>query len=550
MLNTETGARETFSTQSYLGRAFCLCVLCLAIFQFSENTADPDLWAHVMFGEHLLQTGELMKTDPYSWTAYNYPWINHEVLSEAALGLAHRSLGGPGLLLLKMFMGGLTFGIALYLATRPMARATRVLAWAFGALAVVEISFGFAARPQIFTALALVLQLWITLQIHRGRWLWALALPVLFALWINTHGGALAGIVLLFATAGATTAQWLARKFWPVAARPWLDTECSPKIVLVLWASAFAATASLLINPWGYELVRWLVRSVMWLRPEVEEWNEAKLNWDHVAFYAWVLITVVGLVYSRLPRSLWKIAVLSFLGLIAFRSVRHTPLFCIAALALVPPYLADVFARFRHHFERLELLGRQPGVQKILAAILCLLSVGILLATGTLHKERAWTMEVPRSQYPVSAIKFIQQYQIHGNMLVMFDWGEMCMWELPDSPVSLDGRLDTSYPHDMIAAHWKFYNDEPSPNTVLKIERADYALLPVHLAGALTLMKQHGWHPVYVDNVAVVLVKSLEHFPKLNGLSKLMLPIQAGPEAVAGRVPFPDRPAPQIAGHP
>src|ERR1017187_5647261 len=59
--------------------AFVVCVICLAVFQFSENTADPDLWGHVLYGEHLLQTGHLARTDPYSWTAPGHEWINHEI---------------------------------------------------------------------------------------------------------------------------------------------------------------------------------------------------------------------------------------------------------------------------------------------------------------------------------------------------------------------------------------------------------------------------------------------------------------------------------------
>jgi hypothetical protein len=546
-METETGKLP--STQNNLRRAFCLCVLCLAIFQFSENTADPDLWAHVMFGEHFLETGKLMKTDPYSWTANGHEWINHEVLAEAALGLAHRWLGGTGLLLLKMLTGLLTFGIALSMSIRQMPRQARMVTWAFGALAVVEISFGFAARPQIFSALALAMQLWITQQIHRGRWQWALALPPLFMLWINTHGGVLAGIVLLFVTAAATTIQWLLKKSGPAAFRLWLDEECSPRTVAVLWISAAAAAVSMLVNPWGFGLIRWLVASVLWLRPEIAEWNATKLNWDHNAFFACALLAVVAFVFSRQPRSLWKIGVTMFLCLMAIRSVRHTPLFCIAALAFVPPYLADVLRRFRPHFQRLEELGRQPGIRKILTAVLFLTSAGILLATGTLHKEKAWTMEVPCGQYPVAAVKFIQEHELRGNLLVFFDWGEMCLWELPDSPVSLDGRLDTCYPRDVIAAHWKFYNAEPVSKKALDIDRADYALLPVHLAGALALMKQDDWQPVYFDNLAVVLVKNPGQFPKLNGLTKLTLPIQGGPRATEGRAAFPNLPAPQITLH-
>ncbi|HTY88904.1 MAG TPA: hypothetical protein VMB80_15675 [Candidatus Acidoferrum sp.] len=543
MPSTETGSASAPAAPgaSAWRRAFCLCVLCLAIFQFSENTADPDLWAHVLFGRQFLQTGALMQTDPYSWTANGHAWINHEVLAEAALGLAHRWWGGTGLLLLKMAVGLLTFGLALSMALRSMNQSARPMAWAFGALAVVEISFGFAARPQIFTALALAVQLWILQQIHRGRWQWVLALPPLFVFWINTHGGVLAGALLLFVAAAATTAQWLFQTHGAAALVSTPDQKLSVRVVVILWISAAVATASLLVNPWGAGLVRWLIGSVLWLRPEIAEWNSTVLAWDHAAFFCCALLAVVAFLCSRRPRSWWQIAVTAVLGLMAFRSVRHTPLFCIAALAFVPPHLADVLQRFRAHFWRWEELGQRPGVKKTLTTILWLASIGILAATFTLHKERAWTMEVPRRQYPVSAVQFIHEHGLRGNLLVFFDWGEMCIWELPDSRVSLDGRLDTCYPRDLIDAHWKFYNGEPAAETGLDLGRADFALLPANLAGTLTLVKQSGWVPVYLDGLAVVLVKNPNQFPKLNGLT---LPVQGGPPAIQGRAPFPASPPP------
>jgi hypothetical protein len=84
-------------------------VLALALYQFSENTADPDLWAHTLVGEHILLTGKLQNAEPYSWTAPGTPWINHELLAETALGAAHWLAGGTGILLLKMLVGFLDF---------------------------------------------------------------------------------------------------------------------------------------------------------------------------------------------------------------------------------------------------------------------------------------------------------------------------------------------------------------------------------------------------------------------------------------------------------
>lgn len=521
-----------------LRRAFVVCVICLAVFQFSENTADPDLWGHVLYGRDFLQSGQLMRTEPYSWTAPGHEWVNHEVLAEAAMALSFRALGGTGLLLLKIAAGLATFFIALSIATRRMDKKTRLVAWALGAVAVVEISFGFAARPQIFTALGLAMELWILRQVHCGKRGWALALPPLFALWINTHGGVLAGMIVLVAAAIATTCAGVLKKIAPGFIGSRFEEQATPKTGLWLWLFTGLSALALLANPYGFELIRWLVGSVRWLRPEISEWNPALPGWDHAAFFFCVALAAAAFVFSRRPRQLWEITVSVLLAAMALRSVRNTPLFCIAALAFVPPHLADALDRFRDQFRRLTELGRHPAGQKIFAALLLFASAGSVVATLALHKERAWTMEVPRRQYPVAAVQFIQQHELRGNLLVFFDWGEMCLWELPDSRVSIDGRLDTCYPPDVIAAHWKFYNAESFDSAALDVNRADFALLPSKLAGSLALTKQYGWQAVFFDNVAVVLVKNLNQFPKLAGVK---LPVQGDPNATEGRTAFPNR---------
>ena len=522
---------------SLLRWAFIICVVCLAIFQFSENTADPDFWGHVLYGEHLLQTGHLARMDPYSWTAPGHEWVNHEILAETAMALSFRALGGTGLLLLKIVIGLATFLIAVSIAARRMDEKAKIVAWAFGALAVVEISFGFAARPQIFTALALAMELWILRQVHCGKWRLALALPPLFALWINTHGGVLAELLLLFTAAGAATVQNVLKTFAPDFISARIEKGPPRKIILWLWFSAILSAAALLANPYGTELPRWLVASVLWLRPQIAEWNSAPFDWNHAAFFFCILLAAISILFSRKPWQLWELAIVVVLAALALRSIRNTPLFCIAALAFIPPHLADALDRFRNHFTGLMESCRRPIMQKIFTALLLAASAGSIAATLALHKERAGTMEVPRNEYPVAAVKFIQQHELRGNLLVFFDWGEMCLWELPDSRVSIDGRLDTCYPPDVIGAHWKFYNAEPFDGVALDVNRADFALLPSKLAGALQLAKQDGWQAVYFDNLAVVLARNPSQFPKLGGLK---LPVEGDGKSTAGRAAFPD----------
>lgn len=503
--------------------SFCALVALLAVFQFSENTADPDLWGHIVFGQHILRTGVIAKVETYSWTAQGQPWINHEWIAELALGGAHKAGGGSGVLLLKMAVGLLTFALCLRLDGVNVPWPARFVTWGFGALAVVEISCGFAARPQIFTALALACELIFLRRIHDGALRWAAALPILFVLWINTHGGALAGFALLVLAAAATTAQSLWRKM--------------PRgTVAVSWLAVAGSVAALFCNPWGAGLLRWLIGSVLWMRPEIQEWNPTPLGWDHAALFLLMALGIFAWSFSRRPRAWWELAACAAFALLGLRAVRHAPLCAIVILALTPPHLADALARFRGAWAHWETAAANPALQKAAAVLCCFGTVGIGIGTFTLHKEHPLTMEVPRSQYPVGAVDFLRKNDLRGRLLVFFDWGELAIFELPGCPPSIDGRLDTCYSRELIAAHWKFYNGEPFDQKILNSDKADLALLPRNLAGTVALAKQPGWKAVYYDDLAVILVRDPGRFPALR---QLALPV-TGP-TTTGRARFPDQ---------
>jgi hypothetical protein len=307
---------------------------------------------------------------------------------------------------------------------------------------------------------------------------------------------------------------------------------------MVLWLAVVAAGAAMLCNPWGPGLLRWLVGSVFWLRPQIAEWNPTPLDWDHAAFFMVLALAAFSWVFTKEKRVWWELAVCAAFAWLGWRALRNTPLFCLVALALVPPHLASALARFRRHFEHLEALGQRADFQNLATLLSAAVAAGIGLATFTLHKEHPLTMEVPRSQYPTGAVTFLQEHELHGRMLTFFDWGEMVIFRLPDCPPSLDGRLDTCYSRELIDAHWKFYNGEPFDEQVLDIDRADLALLPADLAGTAALAHRAGWQVIYYDDLAVIEARDVERFPQLHSLS---LPVVGPKSVVLGRVPFPRR---------
>ncbi len=295
--------------------------------------------------------------------------------------------------------------------------------------------------------------------------------------------------------------------------------------------------AALLVNPWGTKLLRWLVASVLWLRPQIEEWNPTPLGWDHAAFFLVLVLTAFAWAFTRRPRAWWELAACLAFALLGWRSVRNAPLFTLVALALASPHLADALARFDNYFARLKLLARHASVQKCATLFLGALAVALAAATFTLHKEHPLTMEIPRSQYPIGAVSFLESQRLHGPLLVFFDWGEMVLFHLPGCPPSLDGRLDTCYSPEIIAAHWKFYNGEPFDEKVLNPNAADFALLPVKLAGAVALSHRPGWKAIYFDDLAVILARDIQRFPSLNSAPN---PVIGTKDAILGRARFPD----------
>jgi hypothetical protein len=512
--------------------AFCLAVVLVSIWRFSENTVDPDLWGHVIFGQRMLARGTVDRLEPFSWTAPGYPWVNHEVGAELAMGAAHRLMGGMGLFLLMFAAGMFTWGLALREGASGSSWPERSAAWGIALLIAQEIAIGFAMRPQVFTYLFLTFMLLILRRMHSGGKRIAWTLIPLFAVWINTHGGALAGFCLLGIAAVATSLQqWWSRR------ESRQDGSNSIPCVLSFWLALSGSAIALFCNPWGYGLLRWLVGSVMWLRPEISEWNPPAFNSDHLMAFALAPISVFALAFSRRRKWLWETVVLMLLGIAALRMQRNIPLFCIAALIIVPSHLADAVKRFHGYVENLRLVLEREPVRWGLTILLLAGAMFISVATFS-GKQKSYSIEVPRNKYPLTAALFINKHGLAGNLLVSFDWGEFALWELPDCPVSIDGRLDTCYPHDLIREHWNFLDGRPFNENVFDINRADIALLSTGDPGWKTLRSQDPrWMLAYRDNISVVLVRDAERFP---GLQSVALPVEAPASLLAGREPFPD----------
>jgi hypothetical protein len=509
-----------------LSCSFILGVAAFAWLRFSENTVDNDLWGHVLYGQRIWFQGKLEYVDTLSWTAQGHAWINHEYIAEIIMGLAHRIAGGTGLWLMMISFAGATVGLALHEGFGEDG-AQRWHALALFVFSVNAIANGFAMRPQLFSMLALVLLLKILRRLDQGSAWWLLVIPLLFAGWVNTHGGYLAGLVVVLTASAAHV----------FSASSLSDLRKSNK--WAVWSFLpVAALMGTLCNPWGSEMIKWTVMSVLLPRPNISEWHPLGFTAPGIVLMAIIVASLFAWRFSSQRRIWCEAAILVVLAAFALRSQRHTPLFCLANLMLTPPHLRSALPRLTHRCRSLVTAFELPSVQWVASILLLCVSAYAGKQSFSLPKEHVFTMEVERNVFPEAAVSFMAKHGLTGNTITFFDWGQQVLWRLPDNPVSFDGRLDTVYPVSIMDAHWRLYEGK-NPGEALDVSKAEIALLPVFSPGA-DLLCSMGWATVYRDGLAEVLIRRANAFPLLTDSKR---PVFAKAVSTSGRIPFPSQPA-------
>jgi hypothetical protein len=495
--------RHLFRTES-LAWAIALSLIGVFATVFSFNIADPDLWGHVRYGQHMLDQGRIFVTDPYSYLSNGFPWVNHELLCEFTLGFLEPRWGSHGLLFWKCFMGLLTIAPIVWAHRRMCFEPLTIVT--VGVLLALNLWPGWTIRPQLFTYVFLSVLALIMTEHCRGsmRILWFV--PPLVIAWTNAHGGFVAGLGL-FAVHG-----WLAI-FRHVKSR---EARWKQHAFQLLAVMVFAALAPL-VNPYGPKLLVWVWDSLTWPRPEISEWWPISIwSKEYLSFKAFVLLTFVAFVFTRRPRAWSEIIMLTVAGLESFLHRRHAPLFAILAAYWVPQHLDDCLARLRDRLARRSLLvtADRGSLRMYWAGLVAL----ILLFAG-LTTLQLRSLRVERATFPVSAFEFIEENKLSGRMVTEFNWGQYCLYAFwPRILISVDGRFDTSYSRPILDVNLDFMmGDSPrwrnrSPETgpfqadrVLDLGKPNLALVDRQRPNCVKVIEQRAdWFLLYQDALAQV----------------------------------------------
>ena len=461
-MSTESHGQIRHSFEAvWLPRCMTLATLFAASIAVSSNVADPDLWGHVQYGQDVFSEG-LARTTSYSYTAAGHRWINHENLAELFMAWL-APLGGPALMAAKCLLGLLVVGLIMWSARQQQTGV--MIACAVGLLVAANLSYHWTIRPQVASFVCYAAMLWLlehcfrgwagtwqldergTLQyeVSRLRRLWW-AVP-LFLLWANSHGGFVAGLATFTAYLGLRTVEAWRQLGWGA-------TGLTQRFALMI-AAAVAAT---LINPYGHELHLWLLQSLGQPRPEITEWHPPEL-FSHVAVPTWILLAVfMGALFgTRHRRDFTHLMILALTLWQAMTHQRHLPFFVIAVGFWMPRHIHSWLGRWG--------IGAQRSTGAMPAAMRMVMASGLLLAFSLLGFrlfDRLHVVRVERDEFPVSAVQYMADQRLGGNLMVTFNWAQYLIGAFgaddaePHVDVAFDGRFRTCYSAELVDAHFDF----------------------------------------------------------------------------------------------
>ena len=132
---------------------------------------------------------------------------------------------------------------------------------------------------------------------------------------------------------------------------------------------------------------------------------------------------------------------------------------------------------------------------------------------------------VDRSEYPVAAMQFLHDRELHGKVLVTFNWAQYAIGCFaaeqntePRSSVAVDGRFETCYPREITDICFDFWLGPPDPHQryrsprtppfdparALEFQEPDLVLLSREQRPSVRVIQDHAeeWVLLYQDSLA------------------------------------------------
>lgn len=435
-------------------------VLLGALFVHSLTSINQDIGRHLKTGQIIWETKSVPKTNLFSFTEPNAPFINHHWLGEVIFFLLNGIVGLKGLILFKTAIL-LTAFLLIFKSLPEKARGWPFLAAGlFGALVF---SSRTDVRPEIFSYLFLSFFIYAILRAKQKQdYKWLYGLPLVQLFWTNIHIYFILGPVLL--------SLFLIDRIISGGNKAFL------KKLLIIFLLTSAAT---LANPnfikgaleplnilrnYGYSIVE--NQSVFFLQDYGVQLRD--INLFQISLIILILSFIVAL-KNGLPaqagkrKIFFELSMALIFSILAIKMIRNFGLY---ALIFVPTVALNLSAYKPpdHRFRKISLLLYPAFIVIIVVFMISVFNNRFYNWAGS---PQRFGLEIPIGAE--GAVEFVKQNNIRGPAFNNFDVGSFLIWKLyPEQKVFVDGRPE-AYTVDFLQkiyipmqedpAIWKKYSD-------------------------------------------------------------------------------------------
>lgn len=482
---------------------FLVVFLTLSFHSGSTLLNDGDTGYHIRAGEYILNTFTVPDHDIFSFLSPPPKWTAHEWLSEVIMGLLHRAFGLTGVVLFFILLISLTYPL-LFRMMRSC-RGNILADFVILFLVIFSSTLHWLARPHIFSLILTVVWYRLLEDFRKEGKNRLYLLPPLMLLWVNLHGGFMAGFLILaiFFLGGLITYRYSARE----------GREQARRNTLFLGITFIACLLVSLINPYGYQILFFPFRLVSqkFLMDNVNEFLSPNFH-QVMPFKYLLLLTIAILAVSVKKLDFVEISLLLIFLDMSLYSARYIPLFCIVAAPVLARQAGAFLARregrrysvFRTKSDHIAAVD--TSVKGHAWVILGLLLVTGAAATGKME------FRFDRTKKPVDAVEFLKKERITGNMFNNDEFGDYVIYAAyPQYRVFFDGRSDM-YGAERLKDYMRVIGLETGWEKVIEKYDIGWIFFDADSLLSRSLYDRGGWHLIYADKVANVFVKETPEY--------------------------------------
>ena len=447
---------------------FCLALSCMC------KSYDNDLYARLIVGENFIEKGVFNYNDFLSYTP-THPWYDHEWGSGVVFYFFLKYLGNVGLILLQ----AITTFFTVFFITKI--QSLQKHAFPIMLLPIVGFLFLFfhqnpnIVRCHMFSFMFFSMFLYFLEKVRKSdsNLIW-FVLPIV-VIWNNLHGGVVSGI-------GIIAIYMVCAMF---SSKPWV------KYLYVL----LGALPLLLINPYGYEYLKFLISANTMARTFIEEWQNVCMP-IHIMYYAGIVIFVLFVLFlatSFFKKKSFNITKLALLVVTTYLGIIHIKLLSLTLIVAYAYYYNELMFLFRPKL--LKILNK-------LAYVLVVLFIAYIPFTNPVEARTSIT------KFPVKEVEFLRINNIKGNLLSLFGYGSYITYKLyPNNLIYMDGRYEEVYNDEEFDNLLKFEQVEENWKSVLEKYPTEILMPDKKLPVYEQLLKSNAWVNIYEGPVCGVFVK-------------------------------------------